>query len=231
MTGHRAPRRRGPLPISDSNTGASRHAARRWAYRRPQTARDQAISHWELRGFPQDDTNPAGISVGHGHLAGGRLARTVTIGGGKRIRVARENPRYRPIIPMPTKRALTVLVIDDEALLLWSMAELLRCGGHTVIEAASAAAARDAMQHTPGRIDLVLLDYHLPDSNDLRFLEEVRRRLPQASVVLMSGLATPDVVQGAMDRGARRVLSKPFDMDEIEALVSDACRPSRDLVS
>ena len=127
---------------------------------------------------------------------------------------------------MPTKRALTVLVVDDEALLLWSIAELLRCHGHAVLEAASAAAARDAMHLASDRIDVVLLDYHLRDSNDLRFLEEVRRRLPQASVVLMSGLATPAVVQGAMARGALRVLSKPFDMCEIETLVSDACRPS-----
>ena len=128
---------------------------------------------------------------------------------------------------MPAKRASTVLVVDDEALLLWSIAELLRCHGHAVIEAASAAAARDAMQPASDRIDIVLLDYQLPDSNDLRFLEEVRRRLPQASVVLMSGLATPEVVQGATDRGACRVLSKPFDMSEIETLVSDAGHPSR----
>lgn len=36
------------------------------------------------------------------------------------------------------KRFFTVLVVDDEALLRWSIAELLRRGGHTVIEAASA---------------------------------------------------------------------------------------------
>ena len=128
---------------------------------------------------------------------------------------------------MPGKRCLTVLVVDDEALLRWSIAELLRRGGHTVIEATSADNARDAMSHTPERIDVVLLDYRLPDSNDLRFLEEVRRRLPQADVVLMTAFGSPEMVQDAMDRGAYCVLSKPFDMHDIEALVTDAHRSSR----
>ncbi|HLG57552.1 MAG TPA: response regulator [Vicinamibacterales bacterium] len=128
---------------------------------------------------------------------------------------------------MPTKSALTVLVVDDEALLRWSIAELLRRGGHTVIEATSADNARDAITQTPERIDVVLLDYRLPDSNDLRFLEEVRRRLPLAAVVLMTAFGTPEMVQDAMDRGAYCVLSKPFDMHGIEALVTDAHRSSR----
>lgn len=77
------------------------------------------------------------------------------------------------------------------------------------------------------RIDVVLLDSRLPDSDDLRFLEEVRRRLPQAAVVLMTAFGNPEMVQGAMDRGADRVMSKPFDMDYLEALVTEAHRASR----
>jgi DNA-binding NtrC family response regulator len=125
------------------------------------------------------------------------------------------------------KKALTALVVDDEALLRWSIAELLRRGGHTVVEATTADHARDAITQMPERIDLVLLDYRLPDSNDLRFLEEVRGRLPRAAVVLMTAFGTPEMVQDAMDRGASCVLSKPFDMHDIEALVTDACRSSR----
>ena len=77
---------------------------------------------------------------------------------------------------MAGTQSLTVLVVDDEALLRWSIAELLRRNGHVVIESASAANARDALSRTSQRIDVVLLDYRLPDSNDLRFLEEVRLR-------------------------------------------------------
>jgi DNA-binding NtrC family response regulator len=125
------------------------------------------------------------------------------------------------------KRFLTVLVVDDEALLRWSIAELLRRSGHTVIEAPSAHSARDAMAHVSGPIDVVMLDYRLPDSNDLRLLEEVRRRLPQSAVVFMTAFVTPEVLQGALDRGAYCVLDKPFDMLDVEGVITEAHRASR----
>jgi DNA-binding NtrC family response regulator len=122
---------------------------------------------------------------------------------------------------------LTVLVVDDEALLRWSLAEVLRGSGHSVIEAASAENARDAIAHASDPIDVVLLDYRLPDSDDLRLLEEIVGRLPQCAVVLMTAFARPDVAQGAVDRGAYCVLSKPFDMQGVEALVTEAHRAPR----
>ena len=128
---------------------------------------------------------------------------------------------------MNPERRLTVLVVDDEALLRWSIAEFLRRGGHVVLEATSASGVRDAIGRTSEPIDVVLLDYRLPDSDDLHLLEDVRRRLPRAAVVMMTAFGTAEMVQGAMDRGAYRVLSKPFDMHDIEGLVTDAHRSTR----
>jgi DNA-binding NtrC family response regulator len=125
------------------------------------------------------------------------------------------------------KQPLTVLVVDDEALLRWSLAELLRRSGHSVIEAASADTARVAITHASKPIDVVLLDYRLPDSHDLQLLEEIRRLLPQSTVILMTAFATTEVMQGAVERGARCVLSKPFDMNDVERLITDARRASR----
>jgi DNA-binding NtrC family response regulator len=76
-------------------------------------------------------------------------------------------------------------------------------------------------------IDVVLLDYRLPDSNDLKLLEEVRRRRPGSAVVLMTAYGGPDVVQGALDRGAYCVVDKPFDMHEVEPLVRNAYQAMR----
>jgi DNA-binding NtrC family response regulator len=120
---------------------------------------------------------------------------------------------------------LTVLVVDDEALLRWSLAEELRGRGHAVIEATSARETLDAVGHTSSSVDVVLLAYRLPDSTDLRLLEEVRRRVP--AVVLMTAYATPELVQGALDRGVYCVLSKPFDMHTIAALVAEAYQAAR----
>jgi DNA-binding NtrC family response regulator len=128
-------------------------------------------------------------------------------------------------MPDETTR-LTILVVDDEALLRWSLAEVLRRSGHTVIEATSAREALDAISRS-SLIDAVLLDYRLPDSADLQLLEQVRRRLPRSPVVLMTAFGTSEMMQAALDLGAYRVLSKPFDMHGVERLITEAYGASR----
>lgn len=47
-------------------------------------------------------------------------------------------------------------------------------------------------------VDVVLLDYRLPDSNDLTLLATIRRLAPGSSVVLMTAYGTPEVTEGAL---------------------------------
>jgi DNA-binding NtrC family response regulator len=118
-------------------------------------------------------------------------------------------------------KSLRVLVVDDELLIRWSIAEMLTQHGHLVVEATSASSAREVM----GRgepIDVVLLDYRLPDSDNLRLLADVRARMPDAAVVLMTAYGTPEVARGALQLGAYRVIDKPFDMHDVDALVRSA---------
>jgi DNA-binding NtrC family response regulator len=121
---------------------------------------------------------------------------------------------------------LRILVVDDEALIRWSLCELLRLNGHTVAEAASAGTARAAIDQSAA-FDVVLLDYRLPDSNDLNLLEEIRRRMPGSAVVLMTAFGSPEVVKGAMQLGACRVVDKPFDMGDVEPMVRNAYQAMR----
>ena len=120
-------------------------------------------------------------------------------------------------------RALRVLVVEDELLIRWSIAETLAHAGHTVIEAADGASAIMALKNDGERIDAVVLDYRLPDSNDLTLLSTVRRLLPDSPVVLMTAFGTPEVVKGALDLGVYHVLHKPFEMDDLESLLREAC--------
>ena len=69
---------------------------------------------------------------------------------------------------------LRVLVVDDEPLIRWSLAETLEQSGHAVVEAGDAASAiRTVSAGDP--FDVVLLDYRLPDSNDLNLLATIRK--------------------------------------------------------
>jgi two-component system response regulator AtoC len=115
-------------------------------------------------------------------------------------------------------RCLRVLVVDDEPLIRWSIAETLTAGGHQVVQAEDAASALRAVHDQPGP-DLVFLDFRLPDSNDLGLLAKIREIAPDAVVVLMTAFGTPDVTAGARKLGVSRVLNKPFNMHDVEDVV------------
>jgi DNA-binding NtrC family response regulator len=120
------------------------------------------------------------------------------------------------------KRALRVLVVEDERLIRWAIGQTLAAKGYTVVEACDAASARRIMHDTTEPIDVVLLDYRLPDSNDLRLLDDLHRLSPASIVVIMTAQNDPELTAAALDHGARRVLGKPFDLTALDAAVRDA---------
>jgi DNA-binding NtrC family response regulator len=126
-----------------------------------------------------------------------------------------------PPMAEKTPTARRVLVIDDEPLIRWSVAETLTDRGFEVVERGDASGARTAI--TDGRaFDVVLLDYRLPDSNDLSLLTSIRRAVPQAQIIMMTAFSRPDVARRALELGAYRVVNKPFEMQAIADLVAQA---------
>ena len=121
--------------------------------------------------------------------------------------------------------SLRVLVVDDEFLIRWSIAETLGAAGHEVTAAPDAASALAALETTPGP-DVVLLDFRLPDSNDLGLLAKIRGLAPASAVVMMTAFGTPEVIAGALQLGACRVLSKPFNMHDLEDIVQRCAPPA-----
>src|SRR5579864_1731556 len=105
--------------------------------------------------------------------------------------------------------SLVVLVVDDEPLICWSLAETLGDRGDIVIEADTGAAAMRALSEAREPIDVVLLDYELPDVHNLSLLSAMRRLWPDSRVILMSAHATPEIAKEALALGVSRVISKP----------------------
>ena len=124
--------------------------------------------------------------------------------------------------------ALRVLVVEGELLIRWAIAETLAQAGHTVFEAQDGASAIRALKNDAEGIDAVVLDYRLPDSNDLALLAAVRGLSPGSALVLMTAFGTPEVVKGALDLGVNHVLHKPFEMHDLKSLLEEACH-ARDL--
>jgi DNA-binding NtrC family response regulator len=118
--------------------------------------------------------------------------------------------------------SLDVLVVDDEPLIRWSLSETLAEAGHRVTEAGDRESTIRALTARSEAPDVVLLDYRLPDSNDLGLLATIRHLSPGTQVILMTAFGTPEVTNGALELGACRVVGKPFDMHDLAALVMQA---------
>lgn len=129
----------------------------------------------------------------------------------------REISRGNPEIFAMTRR---ILIVDDEALIRWSVAESLEDAGFATAEAGSAA---EAIRQLDGNgFAVILLDLRLPDSADLGLLRRIRQIAPEARVILMTAYGTPEILAEARQLGAVNTLSKPFDMARIVGLVRDA---------
>jgi DNA-binding NtrC family response regulator len=123
---------------------------------------------------------------------------------------------------LKTSRTTHVLVVDDELLIRWALREVLEAKGYIVDEAADAAAALSALAADGAWPDAVVLDYRLPDSNDLSLLTAIRSGSPGMPVIMMTAYSTDEMIKGALDLGAYRVVSKPFEVDQMADLVADA---------
>ena len=124
---------------------------------------------------------------------------------------------------MKNSQCLRVLVVEDERLIRWAIGETLTLAGHTIVEAEDGATAVRALTDPEKPFDAVLLDYRLPDSNDLTLLASIRRLSPHSSVILMTAYGAPDVTKGARDLGVCGVMNKPFEMNDLEGVLLRAC--------
>jgi DNA-binding NtrC family response regulator len=122
-----------------------------------------------------------------------------------------------------TKSApLRILVVDDDALIRWSLVEMLSDSGCEAIAATDAESAIQIVTAAAVPFGVTLLDLRLPDSRDLTLLSRLRRLAPSTRVILMTAFGTPEISERALGLGAYCVLNKPFEMNALPPLVVEA---------
>lgn len=140
--------------------------------------------------------------------------------------IAGRSPSLSPVGFSPwscrySPKMLSVLIVDDESLIRWSIAESLEAEGFPVLEACS---AREALACLDKRDDIgvVLLDLKLPDSSDLSLLRSLRERAPNWRIILMTAHGSSELLEEAVSAGAFRAVGKPFDLGDVVGMVREA---------
>lgn len=113
----------------------------------------------------------------------------------------------------------SVLVVDDEKLIRWSLRERLEQAGYKVIVAGS---GRETLERLDDHVAIVLLDVRLPDVDGLDLCDRIRLQSPHCRVIVMTAEWTPELVRRARVHGAFEVLQKPFNLDDMARVVATA---------
>ena len=120
---------------------------------------------------------------------------------------------------------ITVLIVDDEELLVKSCGQILSSEGYTVHTEGRGRNALDSVRRY--RPDIVLTDLMLPDMDGLALLKEVKRIAPETLVVMITGFATVDSSVEAIRAGAYDYIPKPFTATQLRILIGRAAQQVR----
>jgi len=112
----------------------------------------------------------------------------------------------------------SILIVDDEKNIRTHLTTYVRGLGHTTDAAADARAALAALDRS--EFDVVFSDVRMAGMDGLALLREIRRRRPEAVVVLMTAYATVQEAVEAMRAGAYDYLVKPFSLDQVGMLLT-----------
>jgi signal transduction histidine kinase len=120
-----------------------------------------------------------------------------------------------------SSRKCTVLVIDDDDNVLFTIRSFIKKMGHHVLEAATAQAAIDLVRNFEGCIDLALLDIKLPDMEGGALYPLIQHARPDMKVIVCSGYSLDIHVQDILVAGAHGFLQKPFAFKTIQSKLQE----------
>ncbi len=126
-----------------------------------------------------------------------------------------------------TAAAGSVLVVEDEDALRRSVAEMLRKGGFSVLEASDGEAALELIRTQAEDIAVVLLDLTLPGTSSREVFNELRSIRPRAKVILTSAYGRESAAASLVSQSHEDFIRKPYHLKELAAVVRSAFPPER----
>jgi two-component system response regulator AtoC len=117
----------------------------------------------------------------------------------------------------------TVLLVDDEPGVLFTLSELLTERGHRAVTARSGSDALTKLDEA----DAVVTDLSMPGMNGLELMGQITQRDASLPVILLTAHGSERVAVAAMKQGAYDYIAKPFDIDELAVVIERALEARR----
>lgn len=116
----------------------------------------------------------------------------------------------------------TILLVDDERVLLDILQEMLRRFGYTTLTAESGEQAIEIFKEQKGKVDLVILDLSMPGMGGDDCLKTLLRMDPETRVIISSGYSVNRKVEENLRSGAIGFIPKPYRQSEITRVIREA---------
>src|SRR5918995_5435368 len=110
------------------------------------------------------------------------------------------------------------LIVDDEPSVRRSLARMLQAQGFNCFEAGSGREGLQVLDQI-GETPLIISDMRMPELDGMGFLEAVRHRFPDSSVIMLSGMSETTTAVDCLHLGAADFLLKPISLGELQARV------------
>jgi two-component system cell cycle sensor histidine kinase/response regulator CckA len=120
-----------------------------------------------------------------------------------------------------TKGTATVLLVDDEEMVLEVGVKMLKKLGYTVLEAKGGREAIDIYKAHKNDVDLVILDMIMPAVGGGETYDEMKELNPNVKVLLSSGYSISGQATEILNRGCDGFIQKPFNMEELSGKVTE----------
>ena len=121
----------------------------------------------------------------------------------------------RPVTLAVAGRGQRVMYVDDDQALVFLVDRALSRKGYVVSGFTDPLAALEALRERPLAFDLLVSDYNIPGFSGLELLREARQIRPSLPVALATGFVTSEIEQSALAEGARALIHKPNDVEEL----------------
>ncbi len=121
------------------------------------------------------------------------------------------------------RRKPCVLIVDDDSDVREFMRDVISAWHCKALTAASGPEALDILERW--RVDVVLLDVVMPTMDGVETLLEIKRRMSELPVIMMSAMLNPDLREYLAHTGAQCCLSKPIERKELARALVPWCAP------